>query len=153
MPNSPLDLSPEAVKEFWLVRHDNALWRIIASMEAVETWTLDGNPEFEEKLLALCRTLENTENFELTQENNLITILTSLKASRALRLLQYLDSLKPGTASKLLVHAEVASNDPSDNSGFFLKRNLAFERLQLLGRVFASERVKLALNAIEKDES
>jgi intracellular multiplication protein IcmW len=151
--SNPLDLSPEAVKEFWLIRHDNALWRIISSMEAVETWTLDGEPEFEAAVTKLCKTLENAENFELIQEDNFIKILTSLKASRALRLLQYLDSLKPGTASKLLVHAEVASNDPSDTPGFFLKRNLVFERLQLLGRVFAVERVKLVLDAIEKDET
>lgn len=148
-----LDLSPEAVKEFWQVRHDNALWRIIASMEAVEDWTLDGNPEFEEAVSKLCLALEQAQNFELLQEDNLIRILISLKASRALRLLQYLDGLKPGSASKLLIHAEVASNDPGDPPGFFLKRNLVFERLQLLGRVFATERVKLVLNAIEKDET
>lgn len=148
-----LNLTPEAVKEFWLVRHDNALWRIIASMEAVEDWTLDGNPEFEAAVTQLCQTLEKAENFELIQEDNFIKILTSLKASRALRLLQYLDGLKPGSASKLLIHAEVASNEPGDPAGFFLKRNLVFERLQLLGRVFATERVKLVLNAIEKDET
>jgi len=148
-----LDLTPEAVKEFWLVRHDNALWRIIASMEAVEDWTLDGNPEFEAAVTQLCQILEKAENFELIQEDNFIKILTSLKASRALRLLQYLDGLKPGSASKLLIHAEVASNEPGDSAGFFLKRNLVFERLQLLGRVFATERVKLVLNAIEKDET
>jgi intracellular multiplication protein IcmW len=151
--SNPLDLSPEGVKEFWLVRHDNALWRIISSMEAIEDWTMDGDPEFEAAVTRLCKTLESTENFELSNEDNFIKILTGLKASRALRLLQYLDSLKPGTASKLLVHAEVASNDPSDPPGFFLKRNLVFERLQLLGRVFATERVKLVLDAIEKDET
>lgn len=148
-----LDLSPEAVKEFWLVRHDNALWRIISSMEAVENWTLDGNPEFEAAVAELCQSLEKAENFELIQEDNFIRILTSLKASRALRLLQYLDGLKPGSASKLLIHAEVASTEPGDPAGFFLKRNLVFERLQLLGRVFATDRVRLVLSAIEKDET
>ena len=54
--------------------------------------------------------------------------------------MQHIDGLLPGTASKLLVFAEVASNNPEDVPGFFLNRNLVFERLQLLGRIFARER-------------
>jgi intracellular multiplication protein IcmW len=69
-----------------------------------------------------------------------------------LRLMQFLDVLKPGTASKLLIFAEEQTKDAANKNRYadlFLKRNLAFERLQLLGRVFAPERINLVLKALE----
>jgi intracellular multiplication protein IcmW len=148
-----LDLSPEAVKAYWQERHDAALLRIIEAMEAVETWVLDGNPEVEAALTQLVAELNSTPNFDLQNEEELINILSSIKASRALRVLQYIDTLKPGAASKLLIYAEVSSNEPDDLPGFFLKRNLVFERLQLMGRIFSSDRVDLVMKSIDKDET
>jgi len=146
-----LDLTPDAVREYWQEKHDYALYRIIESMEAVEDWIVDGQPEVEAVLTNLVDELNHTQNYELRQEEQLINVLSSIKASRALRVLQHIDSLKPGSASKLLIYAEVASNAPDDLPGFFLKRNLVFERLQLLGRIFATERIDLVLKAIDKE--
>ena len=148
-----LDLSPEAVKAYWQERHDAALLRIIEAMEAVEAWVLDGDIAVEESLTRLVAELNSTPNFELQNEEELINILSSIKASRALRVLQYIDTLKPGAASKLLIYAEVSSNEPDDLPGFFLKRNLVFERLQLMGRIFSSDRVDLVMKSIDKDET
>ena len=33
---------------------------------------------------------------------------------------------------------------------FFLRRNIVFERLRLLGRVFADDRLKIVLKALEE---
>ena len=69
--------------------------------------------------------------------------------------MQFLDTLKPGTASKLLIHAEEQTKEPlshNQDANLFLKRNLAFEKLQLLGRIFAPERINLVLKALEKIE-
>lgn len=148
MPN----LTPEGVRNFWQERHDHALFRIISSMEGVEDWTLDGDEEFENAINELGEYFDGVKKFELSQEEKLIKILASLKSSRALRLLQFIDTLQPGAASKLLVYAEVASNSPDDIPGFFLKRNMVFERLQLLGRIFAPERFSLVTRALEKGE-
>ncbi len=146
------DLTPQAVQTFWQERHDYALFRIIMSMESVENWCLDKDPEYEEALKRLADSLEDLKDYQLADEEKLIQILISLKASRAFRILQHIDGLLPGSASKLLVFAEVASNNPEDVPGFFLKRNLVFERLQLLGRIFARERFKLVMSALEKAE-
>ena len=146
------DLSPEGVKQFWIERHDHALYRIIASLEGVEDWTYDGNEEFEESIKQLANTLEKLQKFELYQEEKFVKVLSALKSGRALRILQFIDRLQPGAASKLLIYAEVASNNPEDLPGFFLKRNLVFERLQLLGRIFAPERFDLVNRALEKME-
>jgi len=146
------DLSPQGVQTFWQEKHDYALFRIIMSMESVEDWCLDNDPEYETALNRFSESLEGLTDFQLTDEEKIIQILVSLKASRAFRILQHMDGLLPGTASKLLVFAEVASNNPEDVPGFFLNRNLVFERLQLLGRIFARERFKLVMDALEKSE-
>lgn len=147
------DLNPDAVRHFWQERHDHALYRIIASMEGVERWTHDNDAELEEVVKRFADLLDEFPKFELAEEEKLIKTLTAIKSSRALRLLQHIDGLQPGAASKLLIYAEVASNSPSDLSGFFLKRNLVFERLQLLGRIFAAERFALVNRALEKEEA
>ncbi len=146
-----LDLNPDAVRSYWQEKHDYALYRIIEAMEGVEGWVTDGNPEVEAALSHLIKALDKVQNYELHNEEALIQILNTLKAARAFRLLQFFDSLKPGSASKLLIFAEVASNEPDDMPGFFLKRNLVFERLQLMGRIFAPDRVELVLKAIDRE--
>lgn len=146
------DLNPQVVAQYWQEKHDYALYRIIATMEAVESWTQDGDPEVEAKLLELSQLVDGIEKFTLGEEDSFIKLFTSIKASRALRLLQHIDQLMPGSASKLLIFAEVASSSKEDRPGFFLNRNLVFERLQLLGRIFAPERFRLVMAALEKTE-
>lgn len=146
------DLDPQVVAKYWQEKHDYALYRIIATMEAVEQWTLDGDPEVEAKLLEVSQLADGIEKFNLGEEDSFIKLFTNIKASRALRLLQHIDQLMPGSASKLLIFAEVASSSKEDRPGFFLNRNLVFERLQLLGRIFAPERFRLVMAALEKTE-
>jgi len=69
-----------------------------------------------------------------------------------LRIMQCLDTAHPGAASKLLMFAEKSNASPTNNIGLFLRRNIVFERLRLLGRVFSEERFILVQNAIEETE-
>ena len=87
------DLSTEGVKQFWEDRHDYALCRIIASLEGVETWTLDQQQEFEAAINHFGDVLETVEGFELAQEDRFIAVLLALKSGRALRVLQHIDRL------------------------------------------------------------
>ncbi|MFO1258848.1 MAG: type IVB secretion system protein IcmW [Gammaproteobacteria bacterium] len=149
------DLSIEGVHSFWYDYDKRTLYRIVTSMEGIENWVSDDDPAVDAALKQLGDDLENLHDFELQDEAVLIKILANLHAGRALRLMQYLDVKKPGTASKLLVFAEdQTKNKDSKNkyADLFLKRNLAFERLQLLGRVFAPERVNLILKALETSD-
>ncbi len=96
--------------------------------------------------------LDDVKDFEINNEEVLVKVLANTHSGRALRLMQFLDVLKPGTASKLLIYAEEQTKDPEKKNRYadlFLKRNLAFERLQLLGRVFSPERINLVLKALE----
>jgi intracellular multiplication protein IcmW len=147
MPN--LDLP--ASHEFWKNYNDPMIYRAIAFMETAEDWTLDGNPEFEQSLTDLGNNLDEVGRFELSKEEQFVTVCAHIKTSRILRILQAIDSIEPGSASKVLMYAE--ENNTPDNllAGLFLRRNIVFERLRLLARVFSPERIDLVLQAMEHE--
>lgn len=121
-------------------------------MESVETWTKDGDPPLEARLLELEKELDDIDKIDLDklgQQSLFIRLGNHLSMSRTLRLLQALDTLHPGSAAKLLMHAEEISKGPKDEAGLFLRRNIAFERLRLLARVFSPDRLALVLKALE----
>ena len=144
-----VDLTHKAVHQFWANFPDNSIYRVIASMESMEQWTLDGDPELEKALMKLGQELENIANIDLKQEQNLINIGAYIKAARNLRILMALDQAYPGSASKLLMHAEKITKSNQDAAGVFLRRNLIFERLRLLSRTFSPERIKLLQQCLE----
>ncbi|HAT1774724.1 phosphoesterase [Legionella pneumophila] len=149
------DLSHEAAAKYWFEYLDPMIYRVITFMESVENWTLDGNPELEEAMKQLGQELDDIEKIDLgllAEEDKFIRIVGNIKSGRGLRLLQAIDTVHPGSASRVLIHAEETSLSSSDPAGFFLKRNIVFERLRLLSRVFCQYRLKLVLRALEGDE-
>lgn len=151
------DLHLDSVHAFWDSYDRRILYRVIVAIERVESWVLDGHPTFEQALIRLGEVLEVTPDFTLSEEAKLIRVLASTHASRALRLLQAIDIKKPGTAPQLLMYAEEASagserKGPDPYAKIFLRRNLVFERLQLLARVFAPQRISLVLKAVEQSD-
>lgn len=149
------DLSHEASAQYWFEYLDPMIYRVITFMESVEDWTLDGNPEFEAAMEQLGKELDDIEKIDmglLAEEEKFIRIVGNIKSGRGLRLLQAIDTVHPGSASRILIHAEETSLGSYDPAGFFLKRNIVFERLRLLSRVFCQYRLKLVLRALEGDE-
>ena len=149
------DLSHEAAAQYWFEYLDPIIYKVITFMESVEEWTLDGNPELEEAMAALGKELDDIEKIDmgqLAEEEKFIRIVGNIKSGRGLRLLQAIDTVHPGSASRVLIHAEETTISSYDPAGFFLKRNIVFERLRLLSRVFCQYRLKLVLQALEGDE-
>jgi len=153
---SPMpDLSHEASASYWHDYMDPSIYRVITFMESVEKWTLDGHPELEEAINQLGKELDDIDSMDwssLGQEAAFVKTAAYIKTGRGLRLLQAIDTAHPGSASRVLVHAEETNMGDNTPSGFFLKRNIIFERLRLLSRVFSESRIKLILRALEGDE-
>lgn len=146
------DLSHAASAQYWSEYVDPMIYRVVTFMESVEEWTLDGNPELEEAMKQLGEVLDDIANIDmelLGQKDSFIRIVGNIKTGRGLRLLQTLDIAHPGSASKVLMHAEQNTLSSDDPAGFFLKRNIVFERLRLISRVFCEYRLKLVLRALE----
>lgn len=149
------DLSHEGCCQFWKDYPDPMIYRVITFMESVESWTLDANPDLEEAINKLGDELDDITKVdlsELSKEQSFIRLACNIKSGRALRLLQAIDTVHPGSASRLLIHAEENSHNTEDPAGIFLRRNIVFERLRLLARVFSEERLQLILKALEGDE-
>jgi intracellular multiplication protein IcmW len=150
------DLSQQGAHRFWYEYHDKMIYRVICMMEGVEQWTLDGNPELEAAITELGQELDNISKIDmndLQHEDLFIQFASNIASSRALRLLQAIDTAHPGSASKLLIYAEENSQHPDDPAGLFLRRNIVFERLRLLGRVFNKERIAMILRILEGEDS
>lgn len=143
------NLSLEESHRYWAEYDDPMIFRVVSFMESVEDWAIDGDPDTELALDQLSDTLGEVEGLDLENEDAFISAAAYIKMSRALRLLQILDTARPGAASKLLIHAEEISQSTEDTPGLFLRRNIVFERLRLLSRVFSKERLTLVTKALE----
>lgn len=144
---SILDL--KASHEFWRNFDDPMIYRVIAFMETVEQWTLDGDPGLEEALNKLGNDLEALSSFELSKEEEIITVCAHIRSSRILRLLQAIDTIDPGSASKVLMYAEENNSPDNVMANLFLRRNIVFERLRLLARIFSKERCEMMVELLE----
>lgn len=146
-----LDL--QSAHEFWKNYNDPMIYRVIAFMETAEQWTLDGDPALEKAIDDFGNNLEQLSRFELGKEEKFIILCAHIKTSRILRILQAIDSVEPGSASKVLMYAEENNNPENILAGLFLRRNIVFERLRLLARVFSSQRFDLVLKALEHENA
>jgi hypothetical protein len=149
------DLTLKGAHEFWSRYQDPIIYRVVAFMESVETWSLDGDPKIEAAIDSLSNALDDVTGVDfskLNQETLLIQIACHLRMSRALRFLHVLDTAQPGTAARLFSHAEQTTQSPDDPPGLLLRRNVIFERLRLLSRVFSAERLSLILKALEGED-
>lgn len=149
------DLSLKSARKFWSDFVDPHIYRVIAFLESEEQWTLDGHVDIEKHLEQLGKELDEINNVDMSQlkaENYLIQIGCNLKSSRVLYILKTIDNIHPGAASQVLMRAEELSQQNDQPANTFLKRNITFERLRLLSRVFSKERFQLVLKALEYEE-
>jgi intracellular multiplication protein IcmW len=144
-------LDIESSHDFWKNYDDPMIFRVISFMESAEEWTLDGNPELETAINSLSEKLDQLTRFELGKEDQFVALCCHIKTSRILRLLQAIDTIDPGSASKLLMYAEEHNSPDNLSAGLFLRRNIIFERLRLLARVFAPQRFDIVLKALEQE--
>lgn len=145
-------LDVASANEFWKNYDDPMIYRVIAFMETVEDWTLDGNPALEETLNKLGQALDEITSFEVGKENEFVSVCAHIKTSRILRMLQTIDTVDPGSASKVLMYAEENNSAENPIATLFLRRNIVFERLRLLARIFSQERFQLVLKLLEQAE-
>lgn len=145
------DINNKSSHRYWYQYADPSIYKVVTFMESAEDWTLDGETNLEESLKKLGNALDDLGRIDLQSEDKFIEILTYLKAARMLYIMQCLDTAYPGSASKLLTHSEQTSLSNEDMAGLFLRRNIVFERLRLLSRVFSTERLSLVSKALEED--
>lgn len=149
------DLSHKASAAYWNDFMDPMIYRVITFLESVEDWTLDGDADLEAQITQLGKELDDIASLDISKLNhqdNFVKIVSNIKSGRGLRLLQAIDMVHPGSASKVLIYAEEISMGGEEIASFFLKRNIVFERLRLLSRAFSTSRLKMISQALEGEE-
>ncbi|NBW56331.1 hypothetical protein EBR43_00820 [bacterium] len=144
------DLSLESVHAFWHEYDHRILYRIVCSLEASEDW-IPEDPALDELIRDLGDVIDSTSSFSTLSQEIVINLLTSIKFTQALRIMHSIETKNPGFVSGLLIWAEEQKQkNPESQSAVFLKRNIIFERLQLLSRIFSQERINLLNRAQEQ---
>jgi hypothetical protein len=145
------DLSLSACRQYWESYQDSIVIQALSLMESAEQWTLDNHDEVENALEQLGNHLNDLEKVNLKDKDKIIQVITHLKATRFLYILQILDKAYPGAASEIIGHAEKNRNNDAIFE-LFLKRNLIFERFRLAARVLAPSRLDTLIQALEEKD-
>lgn len=142
------DLSYEACHEYWSKHPDPSVYKAICFMESVEDWAADSDAEVDQLFSDLGSALSGVEDLELEYASEIIFVAAQVKASRKLMLMQILNESSPGYVARLLRHAEKSQENKKINQ-LFLKRNILFERLRLLGKIFDPQATKKIKEVLE----
>ncbi len=136
------------VHQFWQEQPDPLAYKAIAFMESVEHWTLTEDQELEKTLANLGDKLDQIGYVDIQEDEEFIKFINQLKIGRVLILMEYLNTAYPGITTKILNFAKNNSISDNDSFGIFLKRQVIFERLRLLGRIFSQERLAMILKTL-----
>ena len=143
-----VDISLKAAHEFWKSFQDSTVYRVIVLLECVERNYHDGNDNYENAMKELSEALTVMRNGDdLEDRQAMLEVLAYTKTSRYLRILQALDEVTPGAASRVIAEAEKSSRD-NQSAQLFLQRNIIFERFRLMPRVLASDRLEMLVSAL-----
>ena len=144
-----VDLSIEASRGYWQRFNDSSVYKVIVLLESVEMGLVEGDQDFEQAITNLGDVFDTLPDNIKDHPQAFVDVISYLKTSRYLRLLQATDEVKPGAASSIIAHAERHMKE-NPACGLFINRNVIFERFRLLARVLAPERIKIFAEALEE---
>ena len=142
------DLSHESALDFWKTFMGGSVAHIIQFIEHTEDWVQLS----EEDLTALDefgRYLDNVTSDTSMNEKDIAEVCAKLHLSQKLRIMQAVDAVSPGFATRMITAAEKNALS-SELSKMFLQRNLIFERMRIISRVFSKSRLQLVQKLYEK---
>lgn len=141
------DLSQESSDAFFSER-DPALAKAIQGMESCESWTRDRVDSVQN---ALQNFADHVEDFDLDNipndlHNRLIILLGYISSGKAIKLLMWIDQCSPNFVARTLAEAQMLAviDKPNEEaSRLFIERFEVLERLNMLSRVFAEDRLSV----------
>ncbi len=144
-----VDMTHKGSHVYWSTFQDTSVYRVINFMETVEEWTLDSDLEVSTLIKGLGDKLDQMTKVDTSLKEQIIKFIAYIKTSRNLRFLQALDQITPGTASKIISYAE-ENQFNNHHCYIFIFRNIIFERLRIMSRVFRKDRIDIIKKALEE---
>lgn len=141
------DMSSESAHAFFQDR-DPLLEQAILGMESVETWTQDRTQSVQDTLQKLADRVEDVNFADMSAElqNKLVVLIAYISSGKAIKLLMWIDQNSPNFVAKTLAEAQMLSALDKINAGaarLFVERFEVLERMHMLSRVFAEERLHI----------
>ena len=143
-----VDISLKASHEYWRQFPDNSVYQVIVLLEKVEKSFYDGQESYEDAMDKLGDAIDLMNTQPLKDNSLVLEVLAYTKTSRYLRILQGMDSISPGSASKVIQAAEKSKLDQKAHQ-LFLRRNIYFERYRLLKRVLSKQRLDMMADIMD----
>ncbi len=137
--------------EYWFQYNDPNLYKALVTLESVENWTVENNDSVQQSLTRLSKAIESlSDKKDFNQHELFVGATNPLKSSQIMRILQALNLSHPiqGAATKVIAYAE--SDTSISENHTFVERNIAFERLRLMARIFSQQRMQKVLETIDK---
>lgn len=149
---SAVNLRTSVVQEFWKNR-DERIARILGHMENVEDWQVDDQDKVIGALTRLAQRIDHSNGKTLSNRTDaLLNIMAYMKSSRAMRLLEWLDSRFHNELALQLVE-RATSRDDDPRALLLLERLQTLRSLALLGRVFSPSRTRLVSELLRNNEA
>ncbi|MAH61783.1 MAG: phosphoesterase [Legionellales bacterium] len=143
-----VDMTYKGAHAYWSKFVDPSVYRVITFMENVENWTLDEDTSVDAAINNLGQLLNHPDTKAPKPSPEILKFIAYIKTSRNLRFLQGLDQITPGSASKIISYAE--ENQFNDHHAYiFIYRNIIFERLRIMSRIFQKSRIHTLKKAFE----
>lgn len=141
------DLSHESALDFWKTFMGGSVAHIIQFIEHTEDW-VQLSAEDSAALEDFGKHLDNINSDTKINEQDVAEACATLHLSQKLRVMQALDAVSPGFATRMITSAEKNAMN-SERSKMFLQRNLIFERMRIISRVFSKSRLQLVQKLYE----
>jgi intracellular multiplication protein IcmW len=142
------DLSHKSSVEFWQSFMNGAVYPIIEFIEGTEHFAEEHNANLTEDLERVGHFLGSATALADGSEEYLVKVCAPIYLSQKLRIMQLADALSPGCATRMIKKAEEKALEDK-SCEIFLKRNLLFERLRIVSRIFTEERIQLVQGLYE----
>lgn len=139
------DMSTAGARAFFAERSPS-LEQAIIGMESCESWTRD---RFQSVQAALQNFADRVEEFDMQDlpaelHNRLIVLLGYITSGKAIKLLMWIEQSSPNFVARTLAEAQalaVLDKVNEEAARLFIERFEALERLDMLSRIFAEERL------------
>ncbi|MEC7030884.1 MAG: hypothetical protein VXW87_04395 [Pseudomonadota bacterium] len=142
------DLSHKSTLAFWQDFMDGSIFPLIQFIEGSEDFANEHSETLKETLETTGAFLESATQLADGSEEHFVKLCAPLFMSQKLRIMQLADAISPGFATKMIKKSEALSLNDKDCE-IFLKRNLLFERLRIISRVFSPEKIQLVQGIYE----
>lgn len=147
-----VSLKTSLVNRFWEDKNES-LSLLFNLTEEHEYWTQDDDADFAVSLDRFSKILNQRQYSNkslMEKEENLFLIMSYIKISKSMRLIQWLDASSKEDLSFKLLKSAIANKDDSPYHMLFVERVLLIKEFNLLNQIYGRKNLSMVRNILKK---